>query len=110
MTVEITVVLVEAEDHRTDREEEGNRNMVVVAVVAVVIAGEDMERHRTVQMVGIKIIERMDAISRSTRIVVVVLEEDDAGDTDRGITTRRRRRRRVQRAKEAETRMEIIRF
>merc|ERR1719295_2437922 len=60
-------------------------------------------------MVGIKIIERMDAISRSTRIVVVVLEEDDAGDTDRGITTRRRRRR-VQRAKEAETRMEIIRF
>jgi len=46
MTVEVTVALVEAEGHRTDRGEGGNRNMVVVAVVAVVIAGEDMEGRR----------------------------------------------------------------
>lgn len=48
----------------------------------------------------------MAAISRSSRIVEVVLVEDDAGDTDRGITTRRR----LQRAKEAQTRTEIIKF
>jgi len=81
--------------------------VVVVAVEVVVIVGGDMEHRRTVQMDEIRIIEKMDVISRSIHIEAVLLEEEDAGDTDSGIITRRRRR--LQRTtKGLETRMETI--